>query len=165
MTVSEHEACCVRTVKVGKGPFGCSGQRRPLGRGPTNVCNTYCDLPLCQGQGSQKGAGQVLQDLFQSPDLRAIYWIGSVAGGKRREVVLCVAWTSPEGSPREVRLLKVAWPGWSVGISQEGGMSKGGLGECLARAGPSDLDGPLPHCRLLSEWAAHWHQGQGPWAA
>lgn len=78
---------------------------------PTVTC------PCVRDWGQREGAGHVLQDLFQGPDPRAPCWIGSVVGGNRREAVLCVAWTSPEASPREVRPLKMAWHGWS-GVCQ-----------------------------------------------
>lgn len=83
--------------------------------------------PSVRDWGQREGAGRVLQDLFQGPDSRAPYWIGSVVGGKRREAVLCVAWTSPEASPQEVRPLKMAWQWVGVVISQRGGRSKGRL--------------------------------------
>lgn len=40
----------------------------------------------------------------------------------------------PEGSSRGERSSKMVRHGWNVGISQEGGMSKGRLGKGLARA-------------------------------
>lgn len=40
----------------------------------------------------------------------------------------------PEGSSRGERPSKMVRHGWNVGISQEGGMSKGRLGKGLARA-------------------------------
>lgn len=90
-----------------EGPFGCSGQGRPLGRGPTHVSTEpTVTCPCVRDRGQREGAGHILQDLFQGPDPRAPCWIGSVVGGKRREAVLCVA------SPWEVRPSKMAWHGW-----------------------------------------------------
>lgn len=45
---------------------------------------------------------------------------------------------------------------------KEAGQGQGPAGEALVRAGLPDLDGPSPHCRLLSEWAAHRQRGQEP---
>lgn len=98
---------------AGKGPFGCSGQGRPLGRGPINESIEHTvTCPCVRNWGQREGISHILKDLFQGPDSKAPCWIGSVLGGKRREAVLCVAWPSPDATPREVRTSTMAWHGW-----------------------------------------------------
>lgn len=98
-------------------------------------------------------------------DPRATYWVGSVGAGgsgKRREC--CVRPEPVPKSPLGGKTLKGGLPCLGCGISWAGGMSKAVWVSRESWPLP-DLESPSPHCRLLSEWAAHWPPAQEPWPA